>query len=293
MSNPNHTLIVMLLDASGSMAGIKASTIAGINTFITEQKNAAAGSGVPRPIDLSPDLSGGANLTCNLSMVAFSSINYGWGQSAPRTNPTGEPLDYDHSHLVIHDNVDIQSVDESWSTRYITDGGTPLIDAFCKCIEDTKRSINRMDTAIQPGRVIFVSYTDGEENTSKRFTRAQLNDKIKEQTEQHNWQFVFLGANQDAISEAQSQGVQANNSMTYAANNVGIAQAFAATTRMVMSKRLSSVDQMSNVSYSMADYASQDNLLGSNMNARHFAPDAGAAADMTATPSSTTLPPTP
>ena len=277
MSNPNHTLIVMLVDASGSMSGIRQNTIDGINTFIAQQKTATIGlTGEDRPIDLSPDLSGSIGLSCSLTLVTFSTPNlhsYGtYGSQSIIAN--GEPVNYDYSYNILYNNADIHLVNQAWEALYQTDGGTPLLDAFCKCIEDTKLQVSQLPPTRQPGRVIFVAITDGQENTSKAYSRVQLNAKIKDMTDNHNWQFVFLGANQDAIAEAQTTGIAVNNSMSYQASPIGIADAFASTSDMVMNKRRSSLHEMSNTGYSVADYSRQDKLLGSAINMRYVSSSA-------------------
>jgi len=255
----------MLLDASGSMSNIRQATVAGINSFIQEQTAANTGH-EHHEIDLSPDLTGGPTLSCNLTLAAFASGNYGNIMSN-----NGEPTDIDYSYTVIYNNVPIQDTNSSWSNQYATSGGTPLLDAACKCIDDTKKQIAALPEAQKPGRVIFVLITDGEENTSKKFKKADLTQRIQEQTDNEHWQFIFLGANQDAIQEGADSGVAVNNSMTYAANDAGVLRAFASTSSMVTAKRYThNAADMSNVGYAISDYASQDQLLGSAVNMRHF-----------------------
>ena len=69
--------------------------------------------------------------------------------------------------------------------------------------------------------VIFVILTDGQENKSVEFTKVKINEMIKHQTEVYNWDFVFIGANQDAIATGASFGIKSGNSLSYAANNIG------------------------------------------------------------------------
>ena len=80
-------------------------------------------------------------------------------------------------------------------------GWTALLDAI-------GRTLNSATKTIEPAtRVIVVIITDGLENASTEFTRKQVFDKIKHLRKTHNWKFVFLGANQDAIATAQSYNI--------------------------------------------------------------------------------------
>lgn len=261
----------MLLDASGSMNIIKADTLAGINTFIEGQKHLTITNGVDRPIDLSPDLSGNSIVTCNYTLATFTSGNgYNFGANFGNVSlPNGEPKDYSYEYNILYNNVDINTVPPLTASQYHPDGGTPLIDAFCKCIDDTKRQLSNTNEDQKPGRVIFVCITDGQENTSTKFKKADLTQRIMQQTDL-NWQFVFLGANQDAIGEAQDVGIAAGNSMSYSTSADGIRAAYASTSNMVAMKRSVGVEDMQFTNYVATDYAAQDRMLGSNVNARHF-----------------------
>lgn len=73
-----------------------------------------------------------------------------------------------------------------------------------------------MDEADRPGLVIFVVMTDGHENSSKEFTKAQIKDMIEHQQDKYNWHFTFLGANQDAFAEAGAIGIRASGASNYA-----------------------------------------------------------------------------
>ncbi|MBV5329341.1 MAG: hypothetical protein JZU65_17255 [Chlorobium sp.] len=78
----------------------------------------------------------------------------------------------------------------------------------------------------RPSKVIFVILTDGEENNSTEFPSARVKAIIQQQTEVYNWDFVFLGANQDAMYAGSSMGIHANNSMSYEADRAGATHAF-------------------------------------------------------------------
>jgi hypothetical protein len=88
-------------------------------------------------------------------------------------------------------------------------------------------------SAQKPDKVIVVVMTDGEENASKQFTRAQLNERISHQQSKYGWTFLFLGANQDAFSTANSYGMKTSGAMNFAATPIGSANALGVVTRQM------------------------------------------------------------
>lgn len=130
--------------------------------------------------------------------------------------------------------VDAKRLD---SATFVPRGSTALLDAIGRTIHDTGKRLEAMPEGERPEKVIFVIVTDGEENASKEFTAAQVNDLITHQREKYNWEFVFLGANQDAITTAANLGIAGAASLTYAANSKGVQGAYASLSRSVTSRR--------------------------------------------------------
>jgi hypothetical protein len=110
---------------------------------------------------------------------------------------------------------------------FVPRGSTALLDAIGRLIDETGAALSRMPEEARPGKVVFVIQTDGEENASKRFDATQVNSMITRQRDTYRWQFVFLGANQDAITSASRIGISRHSTMTYAANTAGTAGAYA------------------------------------------------------------------
>lgn len=91
---------------------------------------------------------------------------------------------------------------------YVPSGNTSLYDTICKTIDDTGRKLAELpDWARNDLRVVVVIFTDGEENSSKEFTAADVASRISHQESKYNWQFVFMGANQDAVLTARQIGI--------------------------------------------------------------------------------------
>jgi hypothetical protein len=72
----------------------------------------------------------------------------------------------------------------------------------------------------RPGLVIFVIVTDGQENSSHEFSKARIKEMIDQQQTKYNWQFTFLGANQDAFAEAGGMGIHAAGVANFAPGKV-------------------------------------------------------------------------
>jgi len=104
--------------------------------------------------------------------------------------------------------------------KYILEprGMTALLDAVGRAVNETGERLSRMQEADRPGLVVFVIVTDGQENSSHEFTKAQIKEMITHQQSVYNWQFVFLGANQDAFAEGAGMGIDAQHVANYAAS---------------------------------------------------------------------------
>ena len=105
---------------------------------------------------------------------------------------------------------------------YTTRGCTALLDAIGLTIESFDRWIEATPPAARPAQVVFAIFTDGLENASSRYAWKQLAALIKERQEKHGWQFLFLGANQDAIATAAQMNIHAGNAATATCSEKGV-----------------------------------------------------------------------
>lgn len=121
--------------------------------------------------------------------------------------------------------------------EFIPRGSTALLDAIGRAINDTGERLKEIQESERPGHVIFVILTDGQENDSKVFTKSKINEMISHQQDVYKWQFVFLGANQDAIQEAANLGISSLNAMNYSHTGRGINSAFESTSANLSSLR--------------------------------------------------------
>lgn len=89
-----------------------------------------------------------------------------------------------------------------------------MLDAIGEIINRVQDRHDEMGEE-KPDNVLFVITTDGEENSSRKFTKTQIEKMIKHQTNGHGWEFMFLGANMDAVKEATSIGIDSARAVSY------------------------------------------------------------------------------
>jgi Mg-chelatase subunit ChlD len=138
---------------------------------------------------------------------------------------------------VVHENRPIQSVPELTAETYQPRGGTPLLDALGETIISTGRTLEVIPEANRPDKVVFVIITDGQENSSHRFKNVQVKEMVEHQTSVYKWQFIYLGANQDAFAEAGNMGIAVAQAANFTPAN--LPAAFAVATENVAAFRRS------------------------------------------------------
>ena len=94
-------------------------------------------------------------------------------------------------------------------------GSTALLDAMCKLITDAGAKLAAMKDDQRPETVIVAIMTDGHENASQEWTHPAIKALVEQQTGTYQWQFLYMGADQDAIEVGRNIGVAAANSVTY------------------------------------------------------------------------------
>lgn len=116
--------------------------------------------------------------------------------------------------------ADLEYVQPLKAEDYKPLGGTALFDAIGKAITDVGWKYHKMAPSERPEKVLFVIITDGEENSSKNYKQHQIKEMVEHQTKKYNWNFIYLGANQDAFKVGNSFGVQ--NNVNFAATGAGV-----------------------------------------------------------------------
>lgn len=127
---------------------------------------------------------------------------------------------FDTEYNLLHNGVVINNVPELTTKEYFARGGTALLDAVGKTINQVSERVAKLSKKNKPEKIIVVITTDGQENSSKEFTteviKALVESKIKE-----GWEFLFLGANIDSFSVSSGLGISSVNTTNYSANQVG------------------------------------------------------------------------
>jgi hypothetical protein len=114
-------------------------------------------------------------------------------------------------------------------------GTTALLDSVARIVVDAGKRLAALPEDQRPGTVIVGIMTDGLENASREWSHPQVKQLIETQTRDYQWQFLYLGADQDAVEVGMSIGVSAGHSVTYGRGKVK--QAMAATAANVSSYR--------------------------------------------------------
>lgn len=121
---------------------------------------------------------------------------------------------------VLHDRVDIRQAAPLTGESYQVGGRTALLDAIGGAIHHVRNVHKYARPEDVPQHILFVILTDGMENASRHYTVGRIRRRIEEQ-KQAGWEFLFLGANQDAIKTAGSMGIDPERAVNYRSDNRG------------------------------------------------------------------------
>lgn len=189
--NNEVTELIFILDRSGSMGSMQEEAIGGFNSFLKEQQ------GLPDK--------------ANLTLVLF-----------------------DNNYELVYNGMNINDVVPLTSDTYKLGGTTALLDAIGRTVNDVNKRLTSTvkcgscghESQKPKGKVLVAVLTDGLENASSDFSKKQINELIDKQSKEFDWQFMFLAANQDAISEGTGLGMIANSSVNYSFDSRGMTRGF-------------------------------------------------------------------
>lgn len=134
---------------------------------------------------------------------------------------------FDDFFETVQDGVDIQKAKELTPSTFVPRGSTALLDAVGRTIMETGKRLDALADDQKPEKVIFLIVTDGGENASREYSALKVKAMTQHQIKKYDWQFVYLGANQDAFTTASAIGVSSANSANYAANGQSVAATYA------------------------------------------------------------------
>ena len=144
---------------------------------------------------------------------------------------------FDSGYEILHDRADIRAVGPISEAEYKVGGTTALLDAIGRTILRIDRAQERSAGDSRAEKVLFVIITDGEENASREYSAEKVRALIERQKAQRGWEFVFLGANIDAVRTAGRFGISADRAQNYHADGKGINLNFRAMSRAVAAFR--------------------------------------------------------
>ena len=122
---------------------------------------------------------------------------------------------------VLHDRLPLSGVPKMTDRDYTPEGCTALLDAVggaIRHIGNIHKYARRSDV---PARTLFIITTDGMENASRRYTPRQVKEMIRRQKEKYGWEFLFVGANMDAVETAARYGIGRDRAVNYHADSRG------------------------------------------------------------------------
>lgn len=128
---------------------------------------------------------------------------------------------FDHASKVIHNRVNIQNIQPMTDRDYTVRGCTALLDAIGGAIHHMGNVHKYARPEDVPEHTLFVITTDGMENASRYYTSKKVKQMIERQKANYGWEFLFLGANIDAIETARHFGIGAERAVNYHADSAG------------------------------------------------------------------------
>ncbi len=128
---------------------------------------------------------------------------------------------FSSDHSVLHDRVDVRKVQPMTERDYYVGGCTALVDAIGRAIHHIGNVHKYARPEDVPEKTVFVITTDGMENDSHQYTADEVRRRIERQKKKYGWEFLFLGANIDAVETAARFGIAENRAVTYRSDSVG------------------------------------------------------------------------
>lgn len=129
---------------------------------------------------------------------------------------------FDSESEVLHDRVPLADVQPLTEDDYCARGCTALLDAIGGAIHHIGTVHKYAREEDVPEKTIFVITTDGYENASHKYTSERVKQMVERQKDKYGWEFIFLGANIDAIETAKSFGIREDRAANYINDGVGL-----------------------------------------------------------------------
>lgn len=160
---------------------------------------------------------------------------------------------FDDRYELLHDRINIRGIEPITDKEYFVRGSTALLDAVGKTINKIGNVQKHTTKDERAEQVMFVITTDGMENASREFTYEKVRQMIENQKSKYGWEFIFLGANIDAISTAERFGISKDRATNYNADSEGTFLNYE-----VISEAVSSIRASNTISENWKDRIEED-----------------------------------
>jgi uncharacterized protein YegL len=128
---------------------------------------------------------------------------------------------FDEKYELLHDRIDVKAVSPITNKEYFVRGSTALLDAIGKTIHKVGNALKHTAEDYRADKVLFVITTDGMENASREYSYDKIKEMVERQKEKYGWEFLFLGANIDAVETAGRFGIAPDKAQDYMADSDG------------------------------------------------------------------------
>lgn len=140
---------------------------------------------------------------------------------------------FDNRYELLHDRIDIRAVSPMTEREYQVGGSTALLDAIGRTIQKLASIQRNTAEEYRADNVMFVIVTDGAENASREYSSDKVKAMIEHEKEKYGWEFVFLGANIDAVETAGRFGIAPDRAVDYVPDGAGTELNFRAMSETV------------------------------------------------------------
>ena len=144
---------------------------------------------------------------------------------------------FDDTCEVLYDRVSLDKIEPMTEKEYYVRGCTALLDALGGAIHHIGNVHKYAREEDRPEKTLFIITTDGQENASRQYTYEKVKHMVERQKEKFGWEFLFLGANMDAVAEAGRFGIKADRAVNYNCDSIGTEVNFKALNKAVSSVR--------------------------------------------------------
>lgn len=128
---------------------------------------------------------------------------------------------FDNESVVLHDRVGLHKIQPMTERDYTPRGCTALLDAIGGAIHHIGNVHKYARKEDVPEHTVFVIITDGKENASHHYTAERVRQMIEKEKRKYGWEFLFLGANIDAVETAKHFGIEKSRAVTYRSDREG------------------------------------------------------------------------